>query len=129
MRVVSAVWFIAWRGYPVEWFGRPGAVVSGFIAMPSRLTWRGPCLNCSLAIIAGGGIARAVQRGTVLTRVASTSTTGGLANPIVATAELGLSLFMTLLALVVPYLAAALVVVIGIFIARKLWKRFHPAQA
>ena len=97
--------------------------------MSSMLTSMDPFLKWTLAVIAGGGIAGAVQSGTVLTRAASTSTTGGLANPIVATVELGLSLFMSVLSFILPVLAAALVIVIGLFIGIKAWKRFRPAQA
>jgi len=36
---------------------------------------------------------------------------------------------MSLLALVLPVLAMLLVVVIGVFIGVRAWKKFHPAQA
>jgi len=68
-----------------------------------------------------------VQTGTILTRAASTTTTGGLGNPLVATAELGLAIFTSILALVVPVLAALLVVVLAVVIARKAWRWFRPA--
>jgi len=122
-------YFIPWVDHLLDTIATPAAVVAGIIVMSSMLTSMDPFLKWTLAVIAGGGIAGVVQSGTVLTRAASTSTTGGIANPIVATVELGLSVFMSFLALVLPVVAMLLVVVIGAFIGVKAWKRFHPAQA
>ncbi len=124
-----AGYYIPWVDHLLDTIATPAAIVAGIIVTSSMLTSVDPFLKWTLAVIAGGGIAGVVQSGTVLTRAASTGTTGGLANPIVATAELGLSIFMSLLALVLPYVAALLVLVIGIFLARKVWKRFRPAPA
>jgi len=122
-------YFIPWLDHLLDTIATPAAIVAGIIVMSSMLRSMDPFLKWTLAVIAGGGIAGVVQSGTVLTRAASTSTTGGIANPIVATAELGLSVFMSFLALVLPVVAMLLVVVIGAFIGVKAWKRFHPAQA
>jgi hypothetical protein len=121
-------YYIPWIDHLLDTLATPAAVVAGIIVTGSMLTKVDPFLQWSLAVIAGGGIAGAVQAGTVLTRAASTATTGGLGNPLVATAELGLSLFASILALVAPILAALLVLVLGIFFGRKLWKRFRPSQ-
>ena len=110
-------------------WGVSRAVAAGIILTGSMLTHIDPYLRWTLAVIAGGGVAGAVQTGTVLTRAASTATTGGLGNPIVATVELGLSVIMSLLAVLVPFVAAILVLLIGIFVGRKLWKRFRPQVA
>jgi hypothetical protein len=64
------------------------------------------------AIIAGGGIAGATQGVTALLRAKSTVMTGTLGNPVIATAEAGGSLLMSLLAIAAPILALALVVVL-----------------
>ena len=60
--------------------------------------------------MAGGSVAALVQSGTVLARAASLTTTGGLGNPIVATAELAGSVVATITALMLPVLAMALVI-------------------
>src|SRR5882762_3056282 len=86
-------YFIPWVDHLLDTIATPAAVVAGIIVMSSMLTSMDPFLKWTLAVIAGGGIAGVVQSGTVLTRAASTSTTGGIANPIVATVELGLSVF------------------------------------
>jgi hypothetical protein len=77
-----------------------------------------------LALVAGGGSAAAVQGITMATRAISTATTGGLGNPAVSTAEAGASFGLSLMALLIPMLAAALVVLTMFFgirlVARKL---------
>lgn len=61
-------------------------------------------------------------------RLASTATTGGLANPIVSVIEDGLSLAMIILAIVVPILAGFTVLVLGI-VAVRAWRRRRLARA
>jgi hypothetical protein len=87
-------------------------------------------LKWTTAVIAGGGIAGATQGVTALLRAKSTVLTGGIGNAGIATAELGSSLLMSLLALAAPFIALLL---IGLFLwfavrlIRKLGKR-PPAQ-
>jgi hypothetical protein len=69
-----------------------------------------PVLRWSLAVVAGGGLAGTVQGATVLARLKSGVTTGGLANPVVATGELLGSTVTSVLAIVLPLLAFVLVV-------------------
>jgi hypothetical protein len=64
------------------------------------------------AVIAGGGIAGATQSVTTLLRAKSTVFTGGLGNPVIATAELGGSLLVSLLALAAPLLTLIAIVVL-----------------
>ncbi len=61
-------------------------------------------------------------------RLASTATTGGLANPVVSVIEDGLSLGMVILAIVVPILAGFTVLVLGI-VAVRAWRRRRLARA
>ena len=79
------------------------------------------------AIIAGGGIAGLTQSVTTVARANSTMMTGTLGNPVVATAELGGSLIVSLLALVAP-LPTALVIVILLWLAIR-WLRQLPPPA
>jgi hypothetical protein len=87
----------------------PAAVVAGTIAMASALT---------LGVIAGGGAAGGVQALTVATRGASTVTTAGFANPLIALVELVASLVTTLLAVVAPVLAVLGLGVLAVFVFR-----------
>jgi uncharacterized membrane protein len=69
-----------------------------------------PILKWTAAVIAGGGAAGLTHGVTSLLRAKSTVTTGGLANPVVATTELGGALGLSLLALVLPVVALVVVV-------------------
>ena len=80
----------------------PAAVVAGIVVTAAQLANVDPFFQWTMAAIAGGSIAGVIQGGTVVTRAASTSTTAGLGNPLVATGELVLSFFVSLLALLVP---------------------------
>lgn len=124
-----AGYYVPWVDHLLDMIATPAAVVAGIIVTGAMLAKVDPFLQWTLAVIAGGGLAGAVQAGTVVTRAASTATTGGFGNPLVATAELGLSIFTSVLAFLAPILAALLVIVIGFFVGRKLWKRWHAPQA
>ncbi len=69
----------------------PAAAVAGTVLMASSVVEMSPFLKWTLAIVAGGGIAGTVQLFTSATRLASTATTAGLANPAVSVAETGSS--------------------------------------
>jgi hypothetical protein len=101
----------------------PLAVVAGVILTASTITGLHPFLSWTLAIIAGGGIAAIFQSITGLTRFVSTTSTAGLGNPIVATAELGGATFLSLLAVFLPVFAITIVVVLFIFGAKILRRR------
>jgi hypothetical protein len=121
-----AGYYIPWVDHLLDTIATPAAVTAGIVITGAMLSNMDPYLRWTLAVIAGGGVAGGVQAGTVLTRAASTATTGGLGNPLVATAELGLSLFTSVMAVLVPIIAALLVLVIGIILSLKVWKRFRP---
>jgi hypothetical protein len=96
----------------------PAAVVAGIVATAACVSHMSPLLQWTTAIIAGGGIAGAIQTGTVMLRGASTVSTGGAGNFVVATAELVMSFVMAALAVLVPILAGLVVLVMGFFLVR-----------
>lgn len=89
----------------------PAAVIAGAVATASVVIGMDPWLKWTVAAIAGGAIAGAVQSSTVGLRSASLLGTGGIANPAVSTAEAAGSLFMTIVSLLLPLLAVALIVI------------------
>lgn len=100
-----------------------GSVVStaaGAILFASRsgLAEVPPGLSLALGLVVAGG----VHATRTALRPVATATTGGLANPVVSTAEDGLSLGLSVLAVFVPALAAGLLVVLA-FLAYRLWAR------
>ena len=84
----------------------PAAAVAGIAATAACVTEVSPLLQWSLAAIVGGGVATGTQLATTKLRLASTATTAGLANPLVATAETAGAASLSLLGLVFPALAA-----------------------
>lgn len=105
-----AGYYIPWVDNFLDTVATPAAVIAGTIVTASMLTNMSPMMQWSLALIAGGGLAGLVQSGTVAARAVSTTTSAGVANPMVATAELGLSGVLSFLSLLVPVAAVLLVV-------------------
>ena len=106
----------------------PSAVVAGIIVAAAVLPDADPWLRWSLAVIAGGGAAAVVQIPTVIARGASTLTTGGIANHVVATAEtVGATLF-SIAAIVAPLLLP-LFVFVAAYIAYRLLRTRAPQAA
>lgn len=83
----------------------PAAVVAGTVLSASFITDMDPWFRWSLAAIAGGGLAAAVQTATVVTRAASSVLTFGLANPLVAGVEFIGSAVVSILATLTPIVA------------------------
>jgi len=132
-----AGYYVPWVDHILDTAATPAAVVAGTIVSASVFTDISPFLKWTLAAIAGGGAAGIIQTGTVLTRAASTATTGGLANALVATGELGLAVFTGVVSIIsliwwLPLLAVALVTAIGVvvfFAGRTLFRRLRPVTA
>jgi hypothetical protein len=114
-----AGYYVPWLDNLLDTVASPAAVVAGTIVTASLVADMSPFLKWTLALIAGGGVAGLVQGTTVLTRGASSAGTGGLANPILATAELGGSLITSLLSLLVPVLVA---LAIGALLCLAAWR-------
>jgi hypothetical protein len=100
----------------------PAAVVAGTLVSAAVITDLPPMLKWTTAIIAGGGVAGLTQGVTALLRAKSTVLTAGVGNPVIATAELGGSLLISLLALAAP-LIALLVVIVFLWLAMRLIRR------
>lgn len=102
----------------------PLAGLAGTAVMASTTADLSPAVTWALAIIAGGGAAAAIKGATATTRVASTATTGGLANPIVSAAETGTAVLMTVLSLFIPFAAVGLLLLIAFW----LWRTYRRYQ-
>ena len=102
-------YYIPWLDNALDTLATPAAFVAGTLITAAAITDTSPLLQWSLAAIAGGGTAGGIQTTTTLLRGASSTTTAGFGNFLVATGELILSVFTTMLAIVVPVLCAILV--------------------
>jgi hypothetical protein len=120
-------YYVPWIDHLLDVIATPAAIVAGTLITASLVTDMSPFLRWTLAVIAGGGVAGAVQGTTVFARAISSVGTGGLVNPIVSTVELGGSMIMSLLAIIVPVLAIVLVAgfltVGGVGISRRALRR------
>lgn len=122
-------YYIPWLDNAFDTISTPVAFVAGTILTTSFVEIDVPMLKWGLGLIAGGGTAGLIQAGTTLLRIGSTATTGGLGNPVVASAENIASLGLSLLAVLLPLVAAFLVLlVIGFFIRLMVTRKRQTRQ-
>ncbi|WP_461129597.1 DUF4126 domain-containing protein [Spirosoma aerophilum] len=120
-------YYIPWLDNLLDTIATPTSIIAGTILSTSFLQIDNPVIQWGLGLMLGGSSAGIVQAGTSLLRLGSTATTGGLANPVVATGEnvasLGLSIFTIFLPIVGMFIIAlVLIFIIGRLIAkRKVW--------
>jgi hypothetical protein len=104
----------------------PAALLAGTLVSAAVMVDLPPAVKWTTAIIAGGGAAGLAQGVTASLRAKSTVLTGGLGNPVIATAEAVGALLFSALALVAPFVAVGAAVVfawIGLRWVTKLIKR------
>mgnify|MGYP000269701144 CR=1 FL=1 len=125
-------------GYYIPWFDNlldtiavPLAAAAGTAVMMATVSDLSPVVTWALAIIAGGGTATVIKGSSSALRLTSSATTGGMANPVVATVETGSSTVMSLLSVFIAPLAFGLVLLIlfGIFKFYKKLRKKDPSSA
>ena len=116
-------YYIPWVDHFLDTVATPAAVVAGTVVTASMVTDVSPFLKWSLAVVAGGGVAGVVQATTVLARGLSLAGTGGLGNPVIATAELGGSILTAIAAVIAPFFALGLIVLLLGIAGYKLLRR------
>ncbi|MCK9392223.1 MAG: DUF4126 domain-containing protein [Syntrophales bacterium] len=120
-------YYIPWMDNLLDAVTTPLAVAAGTIAAASVMSDVSPFMKWSIALIAGGGMAGAVQTGTALLRGMSTVSTGGMANVVISTIELAGAVIATTLSLLMPIVAFTAAIIIAIWV---IWKLLHrPARA
>jgi len=115
-------YYIPWMDNLLDAVTTPLAVAAGTIAAASVMSDVSPFMKWSIALIAGGGMAGAVQTGTALLRGVSTVSTGGLANVVISTAELAGAIIATTMSLLMPIVAFIAAIIIAIWVV---WKLLH----
>lgn len=100
----------------------PLAGVAGTMAVAANMTDLSPAVTWALAIVAGGGVATAVKTTSATTRLASTATTAGTANPAIGMAETGVAVGLSALSIFVPMVAVAVVFVVLLICAFVIFK-------
>jgi hypothetical protein len=126
-----AGYYIPWVDNLLDTVATPTAIVAGILVTASAMTTDvSPFLKWTLAVLAGGGTTAVFQGITATARHISSFTTGGLGNPVLATAEAGGSALLAVLAITLPVVAFLLVVWLIWFGAKKLlFRRPAPRAA
>ncbi|MEY2847182.1 MAG: hypothetical protein RL076_2728 [Chloroflexota bacterium] len=109
--------------HALDVLGSPAAIVAGSLLTASMVVGMDEWLRWSLAIIAGGGIAGSLHVGKTLLRGASTATTAGLANPLLATGEMIGSTLVAIAAIWIPVVVVVLAIIMLILLARAIIQR------
>ncbi len=127
-------YYIPWLDNALDTVAAPAAVVAGTLTSASVFGQdMSPWLKWSLAAIAGGGAAGAVQLTTTVTRGASSALTGGSANWMVSTGEGVGAVITAILAIVVPVLVfIGMLMLAGYIIYRnplKLYREWRQRNA
>jgi hypothetical protein len=120
-------YYIPWFDNLLDSIALPLATVAGTAVMVSTITDMTPAVTWTLAIIAGGGTATAIKGATSATRLTSTVTTGGVANPVVSTLETGTSVLVSAASVFVPILAVVLVIII-LFVVFLFYRKIRPRR-
>ena len=116
-------YYIPWLDNVLDVAAMPAAVIAGIVVATANVETASPLLGWALAAVAGG-TAAAVQTGTTLLRGASTMMTAGIGNPVVSTGEAGAAAGLSLLAITMPALAlAAVLLLIAAVSVRRLRRR------
>ena len=127
-------YYIPWLDNALDTVAAPAAVVAGTLTSASVFGQdMSPWLKWSLAAIAGGGAAGAVQVTTTVTRGTSSALTGGSANWLVSTGEGVGAVITATLAIVVPVLVfIGMLMLTGYIIYRnplKLYREWRQRNA
>lgn len=119
--VEVAAYYVPWLDHALDSVTTPLSLVAGSCMVLATFPQGTPeWAKWSTALIAGSSSAGLIQVGTVAARSLTTYTTAGTANPIISTLELLGSLLLTILAILVPLLAIALMLAFLIWATRKL---------
>ena len=125
-----AGYYIPWVDNLLDTVATPTAVVAGILVTASAMGDTSPFLKWTLAVLAGGGTTAVFQGITSVARHVSSFTTGGLGNPVLATAEAGGSALLSVLAITLPVVAFLLIVGLLYFGVKKLlFRRPAPRAA
>ncbi len=112
----SMAYLIPFVDHALDALAVPLAGIAGTAVMASTMTDVSPAMTWALAIIGGGGSAALIRGVAATGRVASTATTGGLANPVVSIAETGTAIGLSALAIFLPVIAAIAAVLVAVLI-------------
>lgn len=121
-------YYIPWFDNLLDTIATPAAFIAGGVLMVAVVSGLPPLVKWSLAIIAGSGAAGIVQTGTSVTRLTSTTTTGGIGNPVVSTVEAGSSFGLSTLAIFLPIIAGLTAFLLLFWFGKKVYIKLKPKR-
>lgn len=113
-----AAYSVPWLDQLLDVLATPAAMAAGMLAAASVVVDLPPVLKWGAVLLAGGA-AGATQGATVFTRFKSTTLTGGVGNPLVATLELIGAVVTSALAIFLPVLTLVAVLLLLFFFTRR----------
>lgn len=120
-------YYIPWVDNLLDTIATPAALVAGTLTtMAVGTAEMSPFASWAAALIVGGGTASAVQLSTVALRGISTTTTGGIANPIVSTGEWISAILLSVLSLLLPIFAVIALIIALLWVWR--WMKQKKQQ-
>jgi hypothetical protein len=114
-----AAYYVPIIDHLLDAIATPVAVVAGILAMAAIMIDMPPMVKWSVAVIAGGGVAGVVQGGTVIARALSSIHLPGPGNFFVATLEWLVAVGTTIVALLIPVAALAMVLIVLLGVAMR----------
>ncbi|RYC70362.1 MULTISPECIES: DUF4126 domain-containing protein [Spirosoma] len=121
--VEVGAYYIPWLDNLLDGIATPASIIAGTLLSTSFLQIENPILHWGLGLMLGGGSAGIIQAGTSLLRLGSTTTTGGAANPVVATGENIASFVLSLLTVLLPLVAIIFVALVLIYVIKRMTTR------
>ena len=121
-----AAFYAPWIDNALDTIATPASIMAGVAMTAIVLEGNDPIIQWAIAIVAGGGVAATIQSATVATRGLSSTFTFGLGNSAVATGENVASVALTLIAILIPFLSAFLVLLIVALLLRLKRKKKEP---
>ncbi len=127
--VEVAGFYVPWVDNLLDTIAMPAAIAAGTLITGSFAPELDPVLRWTMAGILGGGAAGGIQSLTSLTRLASTTSTGGIGNPVFSTLENILAVVFSLLAFALPLIAIAALIALALFAVRRVARLRQPERS
>ena len=113
-----AGFYAPWIDNALDTVATPASILAGVAMTAIVLEGTDPIIQWVVAIVAGGGVAATIQSATVATRSLSSTFTFGLGNSAVATGENVASVALTLIAILIPFISAFVVILLVALLVR-----------
>jgi hypothetical protein len=113
-----AGFYAPWIDNALDTIATPASILAGVAMTAIVLEGSDPIFQWAVAIVAGGGVAATIQSATVATRSLSSTFTFGLGNSAVATGENVASVALTLIAILIPFISAFVVILVVALLVR-----------